>query len=393
MNPKRYLENDLRVTARKPDGGFAIVSADVLLAAWWAYRAKILVLLDLRVWLACLELISRRCELEADRKPRFRIAEIHALVHCRNDVSIRRATRRLIRMGLLIRSGPNLSIPRGAASLNFLTDPDVANRMEAAPSTRRIVPVPRRLLRYLAQVGRASIIATAFGHLLRCLFYRNGECISGGRCKASWIAEVFEVDARTVKAARKELIRLGWLVARNATQCQLNRWGLPVVINLEWAPVRDTREGESPPPPRANETGSPPPIENNKLSSRVKNHEPAKRGPAGVSNKNDPPKPPSLRRVEADDLIEPIRLEELCRLAVRERLISSTPCDRLRFFGAAERAKRVGDRNQCGLFMSLVRRQHWDFITQRDEDRALRAMKHLDDPLGHQPSRERNPSC
>ncbi len=362
------------------------MSAGVLLAAWWAYRAKILTLLDLRVWLACLELISRRCELHSGRAPRFRIVEIRSLVACHNDVSIRRATRRLVRVGLLTSSGPNLSIPRSTANLSFLADPSITSRMDAAPSIRRIVPVPRRLLRYLASEGRASVIATAFGHLLRCLFYRNGKCESGGRCKSSWIADVFAVDLRTVKSARRDLIDRGWLLVRSATQCELNRWGLPVVINLEWSPGAVAPEHESPPPLRAIAGGSPPPIENKKLSSRVKNHKPATRGPAGVSNENDSPKPPSLRRVKAEDLTEPIRLEELYRLAVRERMISSTPCDRLRFFGAAERAKRVGDRNPSGLFMSLVRRQQWGFITQHDEDRALQAMKHLDDPLGHRPS-------
>ncbi len=380
MTGNKNLENELRITARKPEGGFTLVSTGVLLAAWWAYRAKNLTLLELRVWLASLELISRRCELEQHRSPRFRLAEIHSLVGSRNDVSIRRAMRRLVRMGLLIRSGKGLSIPRSVSILSSVTDSSAAIRIKGVQSTRRIVPVPRRLLRYLAQSGRSSIIATAFGHLLRCLFYRSGECVSGGRCKASWIAEVFDVDVRTVKAARKELVELGWLVTREATQCQLNRWGLPVVINLQWSHAREV--SESPPPHCVKESGTPPPIENKKLSSRAKNHEPAKRGPVGVSDQNNQPKPPILRRVMAEDLIDPTRLEELYRQAIQKRLVSGTPCDRLRFFGAAERACRVGASNPCGLFISLVRRQHWDFITQHDEDRAVRALRRLDDPLG-----------
>ena len=175
MIGKRNPENDLRVTARKPEGGFTLVSAGVLLGAWWAYRAKNLTLLELRVWLATLELISRRCELEQHRTPRFRLAEIHSLVGSRNDVSIRRAMRRLVRMGLLIRSGRNLSIPRSISIFSSVSDLCTANRIKRVQSTRRIVPVPRRLLRYLAQSGRSSIIATAFGHLLRCLFYRSDD--------------------------------------------------------------------------------------------------------------------------------------------------------------------------------------------------------------------------
>ena len=189
---------------------------------------------------------------------------------------------------------------------------------------------------------------------------------------------------RTVKAARKELVDLGWLITKEATQCQLNRWGLPVVINLHWTHARDV--SKSPPPHRLKEPESPPPIENKKLSSRVKNHEPAKRRPVGVSDENNRP---TLRRVAAEDLTEPIRLEELYRQAVQKRLVSCTPCDRLRFFGAAERARRVGDRNPCGLFMSLVRRRQWEFITQHDEDRACQKLKELADPTGAKLNRRR----
>ena len=363
-----------------------IVSAGVLLAAWWAYRAKIVTLLDLRVWLACLEAISRRCELEKHRAPRFRVAEIRSLVGSKSDHSVRRAARRLLRIGLLTKSGATLSIPRSTDSLDFRDCTDLANRLMALRSAKRLVPIPRRMARYLASHGRASVIAAAFGHMLRCLFYRNGKCESGGTCKASWIANVFEIDVRTVKSARKELVDRGWLFVRSATQCQLNRSGLPVVINLEWSFQSGRPMCESPPPRAQNRTGSPPPIKNKKLSSRAKNHEPAMRGPTGFSTRSGGRSSPDLRRVTARDLQEPTRLERLYRLAIRDRLVSGTPCDRLRFFGAAERAKRVGDRNPCGLFVSLVRGRHWKFIAQGDEDRALTRIKQLDDPLGYQPS-------
>jgi len=47
------------------------------------------------------------------------------------------------------------------------------------------------------------------------LYYRQGQCHPAGFCKASWIAEVFGVSLRTVKAARHELEHLG-LVQRIA---------------------------------------------------------------------------------------------------------------------------------------------------------------------------------
>ena len=371
-------DSNLRETAPKPDGGFYPVPANTLLAAWWAYRAKIIPLRDLRVWLASLELISRRCGLEANRKPRYRIEEIQALVGSQNDRSIRQSVKRLVGIGLLNRSGLRLTVPRSPTSLESATETPFGDLLRQVPNRQRIVPVPRRLLRFLAGTRRAALIGTAFGHLLRCLYYRNGECISGGRCKASWIADVFELDVRTVKAARKNLLSMDWLVPLDATQCELNRWGMSVRVNLTWSPGSVTRKHESPPPRDAFCTGSPPPIRNKKLSSRVKNQKPAPRGPAGACTQNAPGNPPDLRRVAREDLTDPARLDELRRQAVRKRWISSTACDRLRFFGAAERAKRVGERNPCGLFVALIRDGRWAFISQSDEDRAVCALKQLD---------------
>ena len=71
--------------------------------------------------------------------------------------------------------------------------------------------VPRRILRLLAGGARPALIATTLGTLLRCLSRRRSGWVGRGRVKASWIADVFGVDLRGVKAARLELVALGWL--------------------------------------------------------------------------------------------------------------------------------------------------------------------------------------
>src|SRR5919108_295878 len=70
---------------------------------------------------------------------------------------------------------------------------------------------PRRTLRFLARCRRRVLIATMLGHLLRCLYFRQGQCVGSGFCAASWIATVFGVSLRNVKLARQHLAACGWL--------------------------------------------------------------------------------------------------------------------------------------------------------------------------------------
>jgi hypothetical protein len=64
------------------------------------------------------------------------------------------------------------------------------------------------------------------------------------------------------------------------------------------------------------------------------------------------------------------RLLTLFTEAQTQGLIGKSDSDRLTFVALAEHAKVVGSANPCGLFAALVRRQHWHFVTDSDEDAA-----------------------
>jgi hypothetical protein len=97
-----------------------------------------------------------------------------------------------------------------------------------------------------------------------------------------------------------------------------------------------------------------------------------------------PPKPtaaaaqPDLRNVVVADLKDTGRLLALYEQAVARGLVTFSERDRLRFVAAAEHARVIGTRNPCGLFVRLVRRSLWSFVTQDDEDAArVRLKRHL----------------
>jgi len=365
----------LRVCGRKPEGGFCFVPGIALMAAWFAFRREIIELLDLRVWLACFEVLARRCRATKGKPVRYRIEEIQSLVQSRSAEAVERALARLERAGLLTWSESGPVILQGEAAL------EVAQRIQQVANVERRIPFPRRLLRELVRARRPVLLATAFGHLLRGMYYRGGQCVSGGRCKASWIADLFEVDVRNVKAARGELERRGWIIERTMGQTLLNRWGYAFIVNFDSPEPSREFSGRSPPLEASLRRQSPPPKRNMELLEGSKNQKPASRRPPGASTWNTRSKP-CLTNVVNRDLEETARLCVLYEEAISRGVVRDNAAERLKFFGAAQHARAIGTTNPCGLFVTLVRKRLWSFITQRDEEAARRRLALLEERGG-----------
>src|SRR5262245_29989059 len=87
--------------------------------------------------------------------------------------------------------------------------------------------------------------------------------------------------------------------------------------------------------------------------------------------------PPTLRDIRPEDLSakHPERILDLHREAVDRGLINSSEHDRLNFVSAAVHAQAVG-KNPPKLFAWFVwKGKGWKFITQADEDEAMRRLK------------------
>lgn len=312
-------------------GGYELATSGQLTQAWEWYRCALLELADLRVFFACLEIVARgkaagRC---GAKTPRFDVADVSRLTG-------------------LSRTGPSVARLTDAGLLRF--DEDF---IELTPAPGRLVPVPRRMIRYLARCRRPSLIATVLGHLLRCLFYGDGMCRTGGQCKASKVAEQFGVDLRRVKAARAELVELGWLERVEVEQWRMNQEGGAFRINLDWAGL----------PPRTPPGGAPlpPPDSDKDPLTGFKDQKPA----TGVS----------IRGVREEDLKDTGRTLELHAQAVRAGIVNDSEADRLRVVAAAEHALDVATKNAPGLFATILRNGLFGFLTQDDEDAARRRIR------------------
>ena len=344
------------VEARKPAGGFCFLHYERVLRTWQALVAGDLQLRDVRVWLACHELTARRCNLPDARSPRYGLDELKRLVGGVGGEHLRASIRRLERGGHLC-----------------FTEAKVTTSPGDQPRGR-IVPVARPLLRMLAKARGRAFIATTLGHLLRCVFYRTGVCRSGGWCKASWVAETFGVGLRAVREARARLVGLGVLRLLTADQTRLNRYGKPVVVELEW-------HSESAPQARFSTTESAPPRKHKKLSLRRVDHQkPARAVDAvGVCKQTIQP---DLDNVKVADLDTPWCLAGLFKQARERRWVRRCEADVLAVFAAACHAARVGKQNKPGLFVWLIKGRHWDMLSCEDEDSGRTMLRRLQISFG-----------
>ena len=390
------------------EGGYMLLRSHALLALWQMYREGHIRLLDVRTAFAAAEVSHRRATALRLHIHRTRRAAKHAR-HARDDadpLAIQRLTRchDIRKSRASLRRLANMGVPAehlfGRAGTGLpvcvMGDTDIADRP---------VPVPRRLLCWLAREGTAALIAVAIAHLLRGAYLRGGAVRLGGTCSAAWIASVFAIDERTAKAGRCGLVERGWLVPAPSPFWHRQRYGATFTVNPTWlCPVQNggddetgrctrrgavVRAGADAPglPPRWGESalGMPPPKKNKNLplrgtenQNRASGHcgPPTARVTADSSSPDPWSKSPTMTDVQEADLCHPKRTVLLLADAQRRGLIGRSECERLQFFTTAQHALRTGAR-PCALFAALARSKRWHFGSQQDEQSAQRCVQSL----------------
>jgi len=361
-------------TGAKCEGGYRLIHAAQLFMAWWAYRQGHLEFRDLRAYFALHEMVARRCVMERAVKPRYMLQELVKLTGGKGQDQATASIHRLERAGLVTWGSSHISFAEspsqsaGDAEAFAIQFGKIANR-------RRRIPVPRRTIRWLAKASRPVLVATVLGHLFRCVYAKGQLVAAEGSISASWVAEVFQVDPRNVKRARATLEAIKWLSEKESDHWHRQRHGKRVVVNLQWQEApRGQRDIQLRTPPRtaSSPTELPPPETNRKLLNGFNNQKPAAAGHAGFCSKQD--STPTLRHIQPADLEDPQRVSVLFKQAVQAGYLKDSVARRLEFFAAAARAKRLGSRNSCGFFATIVRRGLWRNISQIDEDAARRAL-------------------
>jgi hypothetical protein len=189
------LNAEAERAVRKPTGGFVFLTVTQLCLIWWAYLEKLIELRDVRTWFGTWELQARRCLLKPGQRAIYTLEELHGLVGGVGGMHLRGSIRRLEASGLLVWSTSHLGFPKSPEELKVKDTSRLHEMLESIPNNRRRVPVPRRMVRFLAGARRRCLMATILGHLIRCLYYRKGGCTGKGCCTSTWIAKVFGVNS------------------------------------------------------------------------------------------------------------------------------------------------------------------------------------------------------
>jgi hypothetical protein len=223
--------------ARKPAGGFALLPVDQLLLPWHAHQQGLIEPLALRGYLASREMPARRCQTAPGTRVHYRARELQELlgpaVRCSQATAVLEA---LEASGLVTWTEPAIRLITQPTDLQGLdSSAYAAMRAHVHPLLYR-VPVPRRMLRYLAREGSPGLIATTLGVVLRCLRYFrcDQQCRSGGTLAASWIARCFGIGERTAYRGLATLEALGWLDTVAPPPTLRHPDGPWRVVNLAW---------------------------------------------------------------------------------------------------------------------------------------------------------------
>ncbi len=364
----------LKSIAQKPEGGFCLVRVRSLLAVWWKFKLEEISLYEIRLYLACLEMKARRCQLKKDRSPFYSEQELIDLVGGGTVGKAKKGIQRLTKAGLLQWDRHEINTDTSLAEGDLEGSRSWQRTLDLVKNNRRKVPLPRRILRHMIKTRHRTLIGAVFAYLFRCLYIRKNRCVSGGRLKTSWASMALGLDFRNCKAAKKQLVQLGWIIPCEEHQTAMNRWGQPVIINLQWDETHI--DAKTPPQSQKKSAKTPPPINNQQPLSRSINQKTQR--VTGIQNQIPFYSRPCIEHVTIEDLRNPARLDQLYQQATEAGSLPHSESNRLAWFAAAERALSTGKNNPCGLFVSLYRQKLWHHITQEQEDHARAKLKKLD---------------
>lgn len=369
-----------------------------------AFGKQRITLRQLRIYFGCLVITAAREAAKRSTKrekrrggitPRYLLKELSKLTGCP-----------LMRVRGELRALETAKLLRFSESAIIFTETplpeshELKEMLACGRSAARPIPIPRTVLRYLANCRKSSIIQTILAYCVRGLsLSRSGEIAGKGTAKASWIAEAMNLSLRAIRGARAELIDLGFITDdEHSYQRKLNRDGAYFSINLKWqkseevipqenqvkpvdnfSPPCSTPCSQFSPPPAQNCSSFSPPYKDKKTPYGSKHQKTQARGPipSGVCVANTGKgreEKPKLYDVKPHDLGNFGRVEELYFQAVRQKLIEPTEAGAVNFLAAAVRASSAsGDTPR--IFMGIIRGKLWKNITQANEDRALAALR------------------
>ena len=194
------------------------ISVRQLCRAWVAYQQRHIRTRDLWVWFAAHELVARRCQVKPGQAVHYTEGELTRLVS--GEQNVPQSLRRLADADLLHWDQTQLTFPDDHSPTSEAEA--VMAMLEQIPNAQRRIPVPRRMIRYIAGGCPRVSLATLLGHLMRACITATGNAEpmatakrrGSPRCSAS-------VCARSNTPARCWKTSTSWNVTRPRNGCSI----------------------------------------------------------------------------------------------------------------------------------------------------------------------------
>lgn len=250
-------------------------------------------------------------------------------------------------------------------------------------SPNRPVPIPKTILKRLTHEGKGSHLIGALVHLLRCLFIDQGDINNEGFVSDELITRLTGLCERTIRRVRNWMKEIGVLVEKSINARVKDVYGRLFTVNLNGQMASTIPSSEL--SKIADLSALPPSCPlyiNNKNQCPTQNRVSTPLL-SGVFSKLDRilPKPkekvphsPSLKDIQAIDLQDMSRLDALYRQAVEQKWLPDSEASIQNFVGAATRAMQVTG-NAVKIFVGIVKRGLWGYITLAQEDESREALK------------------
>ena len=314
-----------------------------------------------RVYLDCHELVATRCK--ARGKINFTIDEIAKRLGV-GEIQIQKAIQELQEWDLLTWSSSEIRF-----STTYVPEThEIAQKLTT--HVNRPIPIPRPMIRACAGNSKTTEVIAALAHFIRCLF-KDGKVIKAKGCiKASEISRIFGISKRSVLAARQWLIRKKYLLKIPVHQLVRNKWGQWFYVNI-WLESKLKKTKFAP-------LKQLPTFGSNQYKSELTctKNRPARGGKSGFVRRKK--RGPDINNILPEDLKRVGTLLKLYYQALESGWFPSHSRAYLEnFIAAGTRGRIVGEDTprSVKIFVGIVKKGLFGYITGAQRERAYRAMK------------------
>ena len=368
-------------------GGVYLISPLAVVSVLAALKMKLIVWRHLCLWIALWEVRTWRETLEPAQRNLFKFAPrrvAQALGYRNAGPRIKNVLAELEQLGLARLTPTDISFTESldVLPLDLRTEASRMLKSLGNDNITRAIRMPRRLMRLMMKSRvrplRASVL---FAMLLRIMPVKRDGWYKG--ClTTSLLADFSGFNESRIKHERAALIGQGCFERLDTPPRVRQQHGDWYALAHDLPVASAAKSGTNRQPPIAEPSEiRQPPIRKPVPSFGIKRNQflPARPGASSSNPTARPNTAPNWRHIQPEDLRDPRRRAGLYEDACHNSAIGNSHAERLTFYAAIARARRLGAINPCGMLRRIVQTTAYHgYIADCDEDQARAWLRELE---------------